>query len=186
MVFPLSFLVCVSIKWEVPKRIVHRNELSIRGKATIFLTIWMLCLLTSKSPNDIGHERILRKNWHKSPGFGGFCEQKDWYTLLSGKSENRMPALVNFMTRWREQTVQEAGSPTAFWGARRHELPWAMRMPLWVSRLDLHCGQRNKIKTSVERDRSKNRTCCVWANINSWTPDVTEYTDNQITAASNH
>lgn len=186
MVCPLSFLVLCLHQWEVPKRIVHRNELSIREKANICLTILIFCLLTSKSPNDIGHERILRKNWHKSLGFGVFCQEKDWYTLLLGKSEKRMPALVNFMTRWREKTVQEAGSPTAFWGARRHELPWAMRMPLWVSRLDLRCGQRNKIKTRVERDRSKSRTYCVWADINSWTPDVTGYTDNQITAASSH
>lgn len=136
MVCPLSFLVLCLHQWEVPKRIVHRNELSIRGKANICLTIWIFCLLTSKSPNDIGHERILRKNWHKSLGFGFFCEEKDWYTLLLGKSEKRMPALV---TSWQGEGRRQYRKQAAL---QHFEEPGGMSyLGLW----GCHCGSAGLI-----------------------------------------
>lgn len=58
----------------------------------ISLTIWILGLLSYKS-NDIEHQRILRKNWHESPGFQGICEEENMVHVSSGNSEDRMPAL---------------------------------------------------------------------------------------------
>lgn len=149
------------VKRSASKNHSSRQEVSITGRTNVFLTVWILSLLSSKSPYDTGHEIILRKNWCASPGFGGIYEEKDWYTLLSGKSEKRMLSLVNLMTKWREKTVQEAGSSIALCGVGRHEFPWVLRMPLWVSRfdLDLWTGEQNYEKSGKRPAKEHGLLC---------------------------